>query len=675
MAYGGQPLPFGGGANREATSWLGTIDGKGVRGFDTREYLRNGFLRYSDNGSATIDRIEVIKGPTSVLDGVTSPGGVINVITKKPIPNYDFTRLNFVFGSPFDRIVANFDFNKRLTPNRAEGLKATLRLVGGYEESGYLTEHRNRRLENVMPSLLLEFTPHTLLGIQHEHYKVNGERGNDIRALRTTVTEEHPSGLDGEVPIHFAYGVPQNMSWDGPDINTPEVAKDTLISFQHQFSDDVVFNIDYNSHSRVSNWGPVTFTGSVVEIDEAPYWQQSWRETERDQSVTGLRINLASKLSLKQSEHRFVFGFLGQEDINNWQSQNYLNEEGEIIQQRFSLFDPNPALFAPIPSRLELSPNKRDDTFTQSLYLNHHAKWLDGALITLWGVYDTRLDSETERVNRGEGFAIAPNSEYQSHKTMPQAGIIYSPIQDLGIYINYSQSMQGNAGRFDGWGNSFPETPGEIREIGSKFTLADGKVSGTVSLFEIKETNRVVFDWFAPNRENPTADPNLRRGANVSFGALESQGIDADIHLTPNKNINAVFSYGYKDIEITSDPDISRIGQSTDSYKHKVSLFGKHIWSDGALGGLSANAGLIWKSKRQREADRFGAPSYAKDQYKLQAGFNYSFSFGEINYKLGFTAKNVGKLSKRYYGYVPGTREPYYFDSPSEYLLSFDLEY
>ncbi len=78
------------------------------------------FLRYSDNGSATIERIEILKGPTSVLDGVTEPGGVINVITKQPKPGQNFTKLRAAFGS-YDRYVTTIDLNNDAKIMRADG--------------------------------------------------------------------------------------------------------------------------------------------------------------------------------------------------------------------------------------------------------------------------------------------------------------------------------------------------------------------------------------------------------------------------------------------------------------------------------------------------------------------------------------------------------------------------
>jgi iron complex outermembrane recepter protein len=675
LSFGGLALGFGGGANREAVSWMGSVEGKSVRGFDTREFLRNGFLRYSDNGSATIERIEVIKGPTSILDGVTSPGGVINIITKKPNPSRDFVRVKTLYGAPLDRVVANFDINRRLLM-RADGKPLlTMRLVGGHEESDYLSAHRHRKLENVMPSVLVEFTDRTLIGVQHEYYHVNGERGNEIRGFTSTTRINDASGLHGDVPLSVAYGVDKYMSWDGPDYSTPEYVNDTLVSFQHSFSRDLVFNVDYNIHHRKVNWGPTTFSDGVVLVAGVPNWRRSWQTQERTQEVKGTRANLAYKRDIGKTTHRLVAGFLRQDDSTPSTVDEFADAAGVRIQELFPLSNPNPNLASLTPASFRLNPYNLNEIVTTSFYLNHHAKWFDGKLVTLWGVYHAALETNSEQLARPALTPTRAPITYDTQKTMPQVGVVYSLRPQIGLYANYSQSMQGNAGRLDGFDNPFGPTPGEIKEIGSKFNLLDGRVNGTVSLFEIVEKNRIVNDPEAPNKNNPTADPNFPRGANVAVGELTSQGFDADIYYNPAKNFTTVLSYGYKTVEITNDPDETKIGQVQNGYHHKVSLFNKYTWTGGSLRGLSANAGAIWRSESQRTPDRFGAPAYEKAQWQLQAGLGYQLVVGRTKYRLGFAAKNLFKLSERTSGYIPGTRNPYYLDNPAEYLFSLDVEF
>ncbi|MBK1875631.1 TonB-dependent siderophore receptor [Pelagicoccus mobilis] len=726
MAFGGQPLGFGGGANREAVSWSGAVEGKSVRGFNTLEFLRNGFLRYSDNGSATIEKVEIIKGPNSILDGVTKPGGVINVVTKKPNPHRDFSKFKFVYGIPLDRMVANFDFNRRLSMREDGEAFATFRLVGGIERSEYVTKYRKRKLENIMPSLTFNFTENTLLGIQHEYYKVNGERGNGDDAFGNRVNVDDPNGLRGEVPfLHYYNGnyeegqIKQYMSWGGPDLNEahPEVVNDTLVSFEHRFQDNLVFNLDYNYHNRKVNWG-TTLNNQRTQVDPVdgifpedgtPFrWRRRFQDNKRTQIVEGFRGQLAWSFDAGEQTHRFVAGFLNQEEHSNGHSDYLVGGEDlfnngvffgnnsmedaiaagpdgkpDPLWDRFPLFEADPDLRFPTGGQFIPWGDKwHKYVDTTSFYLNHHTKWFNDKLTTLVGVYDASLDISNPIYNRTREDVplgdLVRETGFDEGEAMPQVGAVYSINNTLGIYGNFSRSMSDNGGKEDGFKNPLGPKQGEIHEIGAKFTTNDGKVSGVISLWEITESNSGQWDEYAPNEDNPTGDPDDTEnppGAWVAVGEVTAKGLDADFFFYPIKNFNTVLSYGYKTKETTEDLDASRIGRPHNIYKHKISLFNKYTWADGPLAGMSANLGLTYRSKRQRHHDRFGAPAYEDPRFGLQAGVGYKWEGDHMNYKVRLTAKNLGKFTESSSGYIPGTRDAYYQELPAEYLLSFDIEH
>lgn len=727
MAFGGQPLGFGGGANREAVSWSGAVEGKSVRGFNTLEFLRNGFLRYSDNGSATIEKVEIIKGPNSILDGVTKPGGVINVVTKKPNPHRDFTKFKFLYGKPLDRMVANFDVNRRLSMREDGKAFATFRLVGGMEGSHYVTKHRKRELENIMPSLTFNFTDNTLLGIQHEYYKVNGERGNGDESFgrRINVTPDG-SDLRGEVPIfHYFNGnyeegtLERYMSWDGPDANYafPEIVNDTLVSFEHRFQDNLVFNLDYNYHNRKVNWGsnPSNKHLKYYEDPENPgegdwmFERRRFNYNERSQIVEGVRGQVAWSFDAGEQTHRFVAGFLNQaEDTNS--SPNYLHNGEDLFNNNtffnggktledalaagpdgkpdpvwdsFNLFEPNPILNN--PAHVGFAPwrdSNQKTVDTTSFYINHHTKWFDERLTTLVGLYDASLDIQQKWRNRTDDSKqlneVVRTTGFDEGEAMPQIGAVYSVNNQLGIYGNFSRSMSDNGGKLDGFGNALGPKQGEIHELGAKFTTNDNKVSGVVSFWEIVESNSAQWDPDAPNEDNPTGDItdlDNPTGANVAIGEVTAKGFDADLFFYPMKNFNTVLSYGYKTKETTDDVNTANIGRPHNIYKHKISLFNKYTWSDGPLAGMSANVGMTYRSKRQRHHNRFGAPAYEDPRFGLQAGIGYKWEGEHMKYKIRLAAKNLGKFTESSSGYVPGTRDAYYQELPAEYLLSFDIEH
>jgi len=695
MAYGGQVSTFGG-ANREATSWMGSVEGKSVRGINSLEYLRNGFRRYSDNGSATIDRVEVIKGPNAILDGVSKPGGVINVVTKKPNQHRDFTKFMFLYGNPLERMVANFDVNRRLSMREDGKAFATFRLVGGLESGNYENQIGRRELENIMPSLTLNFSDNTLLGIQHEYYTVNGERhANSDVAFQNFINVPDPSGgdLPGQVPlVHYFNGnyeanrLEEGISFTPTELNygTPEIVNDTYVSFEHRFQDNVTVNLDYNYHNRKVHWGPwPNGAGPKKDANDEWIWgTNDFLQIDRDQIVEGVRGQVAWHMDLGEQRHRFVAGFLTQYDTTDRVRDAWVDENGDRVSgNTYSLFEKDSKYnIPPLPRR---GPWQNDDLSIfdwKSFFLSHHTKWFNDKLTTMIGIYDTDLTGSSIAWNRTSSDiplgSRTGKTTYSESDSMPQIGAVYSVNDAVGIYANYSKSIDSNGGKEDGFGNLFGPKQGEIHEIGAKFSDPNGKYSGTFSIYKITESNTIQFDIDAPNQYNPNVDPNIDPlGANVAVGETTHEGVDADFFFYPIDGMNVVFSYGYKDATISANLDPSVVGRRLNDYDHKASVFTKYSWTEGALKGFTATGGFIWRSEQQRTHNRGGAPAYIDARTTLQAGIGYKWESEKFKYRLNFAAKNLFKLDERNRGYVPGTRNAYYRDLPAEYMLSFNLEH
>ncbi len=439
-SFGGNgDVGFSGGANRAAVSWNAAVNGKAVRGFNTLEFMRNGFLRYSDNGSATIDRIEILKGPTSAIDGVTDPGGVINVITKQPRPGENFTRLRGAYGSD-SRYVATLDINNSAKPVRSDGHPIfSYRIVGSLEGSEGQSKYRVRKLENIMPSILIQPTSKTSLMVQWEYYRVDGERGNDIDGWNRTVRINDPSGLPGDVPFSVLFpGVDPYMSWDGPDHQQPEWLNDGFARLEHRFSNDLVATIEYNIHARQRRWGPNTTQTGIVQApvpggnpagtpynhaapNADPVMRRAWQSSLFDQSVTGTRINLAYKVDAFGAEHRFVAGRMSQvEDQTSFTNQVRVPGTTQLLYEFFDPIDPNPDLR--FPTNYEFfgaTEYAKNDFEVTSYYLTYHGRWLNKRLSTLLGVFRADLENVFDTYSMATDTAIPGRQRiYEAGKTV-----------------------------------------------------------------------------------------------------------------------------------------------------------------------------------------------------------------------------------------------------------------
>ena len=140
-------LDFAGGVSRQNNFGGLTFYNYSVRGFSTGELYRNGFAinrgSYSAPDTGAIERIEVLKGPSASLYGRGDPGGLVNIVRKRP-QDEAFTRLDLSAGS-WDRYRTSLDSN---TPLRDDGSLLS-RINLAVEDNGSFRDHVDSRRQIV----------------------------------------------------------------------------------------------------------------------------------------------------------------------------------------------------------------------------------------------------------------------------------------------------------------------------------------------------------------------------------------------------------------------------------------------------------------------------------------------------------------------------------------------
>ncbi|MFW6347823.1 MAG: TonB-dependent receptor plug domain-containing protein, partial [Cyclonatronaceae bacterium] len=215
--------------NIAGANTFSTYDDITIRGFRNSGNVRllNG-MRYVSNFWTSpllvnIERVEVVKGPSSVTFGNASPGGTINLVTKKPL-NRDRAALSFSFGS-FNRLRTTAD----LTGPLGDEGRLLYRLNVGYEDSESFRDQMFYKTLAIAPSLSYVPNEGTRLNIDLSYYDNN-----------TLLDRGRPTLRNDEdllsVPVEL------NVAQPG-DVLNPETFAATL-SLNHQFSDRLDFNVN-----------------------------------------------------------------------------------------------------------------------------------------------------------------------------------------------------------------------------------------------------------------------------------------------------------------------------------------------------------------------------------------------------------------------------------------------
>jgi iron complex outermembrane receptor protein len=152
----------------------GDTTGFSLRGFGTHVPYRNGFRRLRIVDTTNISRVEVIKGPSSVLYGTAFAGGSVNYVTKRPVQNKRITEVALRTGS-YDLLRSEIDVNVPVIPN-----KLSVRFVGALEDADSWSARMHTDLWVLNPVVTYWFRPGSYLTVEYERTKksINGYRSS-----------------------------------------------------------------------------------------------------------------------------------------------------------------------------------------------------------------------------------------------------------------------------------------------------------------------------------------------------------------------------------------------------------------------------------------------------------------------------------------------------------------
>ena len=486
-----------------------------------------------------VERIEVLKGPASVLYGQTSPGGLVNMVSKRPLFE-PLREVQYQFGS-HDRHQVTFDFSDALDADRT----LAYRFTGLLQDSGTQMDFVDDDRIYIAPALTFkpdEDTTLTLLG----SYRKN--KGGDVDALL-------PNAVAADIPTGRYIGEP---GFDRNDTEQVAIGYD----FNHRFNDVwqvtqtgryLRTQVDYQALYSVDLTGnpllPGEISRSIYFLDET---LQAWTSDTRFQA----------DFDTGPLTHKLVFGL----DYRNQRSDNrsgYWYGMGPTLD----LF--HPVYGKPVPD-LGFDSEAKESLRQVGLYAQEQVKW-DALVLSFGGRYDW-AKSVTDL--SGTDYDTATSDKAFTGNI----GLLYLFDNGLAPYASFAQSFQPQAGA-GADKKPFEPTTGEQYEIGVKYQPSDFDALLTVSAFQLTQQNRLTADLAYPN------DFFQKQVGEIRVRGLEIEG-KATID-----NFDLTASYTYLDSEITKDNDGNRGNRVGYVPEHTASAWLNYRF-DGALEGLNLGAGV-----------------------------------------------------------------------------------
>ncbi|MBT3481547.1 MAG: TonB-dependent receptor plug domain-containing protein [Opitutales bacterium] len=548
---GGVHNPEGATSNKSNTSYK-------VRGFLTDSTLRDGYRRQFFTDSANIGRIEVIRGPAALLYGIGNFGGIVNYLPKLPPAEgaQDFTlsmgnrghrRATHSIGGPLG---GPWDLRFNLT--------------SAYEENGSHTELRSDEHFFISPIFTMKPTEKTDLTFDFEYGKRqdDGVGFQSLRA-RANIPDDQQDRLERAGFITFPGKDIKTFRWSGPDTFVDTETSNMRIQATHQFSDNfnvlvglnesnVKFDIRDINGSIQTNAGPESLRSTIVvtpadvvngdsEFEAGPITGAIFRGTWADKAevIDRQQVRVEASYSFDAFPNNDNFGFTNSFLLGHSEEKSQTNIfKRSTIANEYTWKDPTDSSYirfgengdgSAAPGMEDFSGD--DNTaWNQGTYLVHQGGFWKDRITTVAGIRRDRNAINTI-TNDYVGDTVLESRPGASEKDTMQLGLSFKVNKNISVYALQSDGIMPNfEGNKDVYGEAMEAVTAESEEVGIKFDLMDGKLSGTISAYRIKQSGTPIFYWWAPTPAktkwdasspivynvsdfNPTVEADWRNGA------------------------------------------------------------------------------------------------------------------------------------------------------------------
>jgi len=580
----------------EGDGFGGTRDDFLIRGFRRFNKFRNGievggtFRTIPSN----VERIEVIKGPGSITFGRVEPGGVVNIVTKKPKPEprYFFEARA---GEEEDFFFLA-DINAPLTSDGS--LQA--RLNASLQDSESFRNFTKIESEVIAPSVRWAPMEGTAFTLSYTY------RTDDRPLDRGFVTL--PDGEGGRV---VPEDIPRSRRFGEPwEVRETEDHRFEL-NAEHSFAPDwkVEFTGLYeDTDSFDLQARPLSVTPDGTLIRRADGTQ------DRDTRTYYFGGNLVGNFETAGLEHQVVAG------------ATFRREKVDRVfgigntHARFNIFDPEFGQLSPeLNTFLPFDFDAEDYGFSFQDMISIGEKWR-----ILGGLRYDVSDMRRSLVLPDGSELTFPTG--RKDEISPQAGVTYLLNDWTSLYASYSESffptMVSNPP--EPGATLEPET-GRQWETGAKFNLANKRLDLVFSFFDL------VKDNVAETVDSPMG-PVQR-----PIGKVRSRGFEATARGEVVPGLNVIGAYSFIDNEITETSSDQTGNRNANVAKHKFNLWGSYEIEDGPLRGLGLGAGVTFVGDRYGNTDN----SFELDSYTLvDASAWYFVPLGD----LGIGGARTGQL-------------------------------
>lgn len=575
------------------------VDSFKARGGDVSQY-QDGLLRtYGTYNNIkvepyTLERVEFLRGPSSVLYGQGSVGGVLNLTSKRPQAER-MREVQIQLGSHGRKQIAS-----DMTGAMDEEGKWLYRLVAVGRDSNTQVDHVKDDRVVIAPSLTYRPSTDTSLTLQALYQK---DKSGSITQFFPWQGTRLPSPY-GQIPTRTFISEP---GWDKYDSEN----KSFGYLFSHRLNSQwtlrqnlrrTISEVDYRT--LYTSFAANAATGRPAR----PVFDANGRTVQRDAvwQINGGRMllvdtQLEGLLQTGEVQHQLLAGMDWQRNTSNQSNWRGPGTALDVYNPVYGTFTP------PSASQLVRAPNVAQRQL--GFYLQDQLRW--GPWTATVGLRHDKAKTETE----GRPAAAADDSA-----TTKRLGVTYQAGGGWAPYVSYTESFQPLGG-VDFYGTPFKPQRGKQLEAGVKW-IPEGKgISGYAAVYGLREQNR---------KTNDPANPLN----SLQLGEVKTQGFEAELIASLARNWDWTLAYAYTDVKI-SRSNAGDQGQRVAAVsRHMASSWLMHRFAAQGRGGWSVGAGLRYLGPQWSGTSAISTPS------SLLADAMVAYDAGD--WRLALHANNIG---------------------------------
>ena len=524
-----------------------------------------------------LDLVEVLKGPASLQYGQSSPGGLVNLVTKKPTKD-SFAKLDF-------DVSDNPSYNPKMDIGGAitDDKSLYFRLVSSYKyDKGWTNANTNINKIFIAPSIA---------------YDINDN--NKFTFVSEYTNETTPSSFGTYTNGHGKFVTDIKNVLSHPDEKFKKTQK--LIGFDldsvfDTFSSNFKYRyVDYvgdNSDVHISTLGYNKATNSINR-----FW--AYQKQEFQEHI--LQYTANKDINLFGFENRFTLGA----DYN----KAYTTTHFFTKRPPFYSLNLSNLVYEPLTSKKDYTNIM--DISTPKTYIENYGVFLNDNIY----LSNNLIFSAGIRYDE-----VKPKNKKSSNAITPQLGLVYHLNKDTTLFTNYSESFTPTS-RQDKDKKSLDPEKGKGFEVGIKQSLFDERFDLSASIFGIKKENVAILD---------IANSGGGTFAYKSSGEQQSYGFEFDINGDITDNLSLITSYGFTN---TKDKDASN-NRLINMPKHTANLFATYKLSSFNLPNYYIGGGLRYiGTKYADEANNIKLASATI--------YNATIGYKKDNFRANITIQNL----------------------------------